>query len=174
MYCRISEIHVNLSDPGSLPARLRALPALAPPAGGWRRMQARLASRRRRLAVAASGFALAASVVVAASVALLRPAAPPAGGDAAAQPEVARLIARSQTLERELASARPQVAVWTSGRETTAAALEQRVRLIDAQLNYAGPESAARLWRDRVKVMNALVQLHEDEGPAPQYASYQY
>jgi hypothetical protein len=64
--------------------------------------------------------------------------------------------------------------VWSSGREARAAALERKVRLIDQQLNYARPDSAERLWRDRVRTMNALVELHQPQGPALQYASYQY
>lgn len=177
MFCRISENDLN-SGPGSLPARLRALPAFTPPPGGWNRLSARMAAKRRRLAMVTSGFALAASVVVAVSVTLLKPSPVPieSGGFAGAKasPEVTQLIARSQTLEQELASARPQVAVWTSSRENTVVALEQRVRMIDAQLNYASPDSAERLWRDRVKLMNALVELHRTEEPALQYASYQY
>jgi hypothetical protein len=183
MFCRISDNDPGFGNgssggPGSLPARLRALPAFAPPPGGWSRMSARLAARRRRAWLATSGLALAASVVVAVALTLLRPAEMPAesSGFAAskATPEVARLIARSQTLERELSRAKPQVAVWSSGRDDRATAIEQRLRMIDAQLNFADPESAKTLWQDRVKLMSALVQLHKPEGPALQYASYQY
>jgi len=55
-----------------------------------------------------------------------------------------------------------------------AALLEQRLRVIDAQLNVAEPGSAEPLWRERVRTMNALVELHEPQAPALQYASYQY
>ena len=181
MFCRISED--NLNDPGSLPARLRALPAYAPPSSGWSDLASRMAAKRRRFYAVSTGFALAASVAVAVSVALIRPAplAPaasePAGFAArTASTEVAQLIDRSQALERELATARPQVVVWTSGREARATAIEQRLRMIDAQLNYADSDSAETLWRDRVKLMNALVDLHKPQAQAPglMYASYQY
>jgi len=69
---------------------------------------------------------------------------------------------------------RPQVAVWNSGRDSRAALLEQELRRVDAQLNFADATSAERLWSRRVKLMNALVELHETEAPALQYASYQY
>lgn len=171
MFCRISEGHLT---PGGLPARLRALPAFAPPPGGWPDLQRRLQARRRRFAMAGGGFALAASLLVAVGLVGLRPDAPPAAAIPVASQEVAQLILRSQNLERQLSSARPQVAVWSSGRDARASMIEQRVRMIDAQLNVADPESAARLWRDRVKLMNALVELHQPEAPVLQYASYQY
>lgn len=172
MFCRISEDRLT---PGGLPARLRALPAFAPPPGGWLDLQRRLRARRRRwIAAAGSGMALAASVLVAVGLVGLRPDAPPGVAVPAARPEVAQLITRSQNLERQLSSARPQVAVWSSGRDAKAAMLEQRVRMIDAQLNVAGSDSAERLWRDRVRLMNALVELHQPEEPALHYASYQY
>lgn len=178
MYCRISEDH--LSGPGSLGDRLRALPVYTPPAGGWNALSARMAAKRRRFYAMSGGMALAASVVVAFVVGVLVPktgAGPSVNfiSDANAG-EVAQLIDRSQELERELASARPQVMVWTSGREARASVLEQRLRVIDAQLNYAGGRESAALWRDRVKTMNALVDLHKPQSQAPalQYASYQY
>ena len=160
-----------------LPERLRALPAFTPPPGGWRQLDARLNARRRRYLVAGGGFALAASVLVAVGLVSLRPeSAPPAVTVASGQslPAVAQLITRSQALERELSSVRPQVAVWNSGRDSRAALLEQELRRVDAQLNFADATSAERLWSRRVKLMNALVELHETEAPALQYASYQY
>lgn len=162
-----------------LPERLRALPAYTPPAGGWRRLEQRLNARRRNLAIAGGGFALAASVLVGIGLVGLRPdTAPPAVQDIAASgqssPAVAQLITRSQALERELSSVRPQVAVWNTGRDTRAALLEQELRRVDAQLNFADAGSAEKLWDRRVRLMDALVELHETEAPALQYASYQY
>ena len=169
-------------NPNPLPERLRALPAFAPPSGGWSRLDHRLNARRRRYAVAGGGFALAASVLVAVGLVALRPetvptAAPVSTGSPVSSqrsPAVAQLISRSQALERELSSVRPQVAVWNTGRDTRAALLEQELRRVDARLNFAEPDSAEPLWRRRVKLMNALVELHETEAPALQYASYQY
>lgn len=167
---RISEDRLN----ELLPRRLQGLDSFVPPAGGWSRLDARLTARRRLRLAAGSSLALAASVFVAIGLAGLRPdlVAPRPG--AAPNPEVAHLITRSQALERELSSARPQAAVWTSGRETRAAVLEQRLRLVDQQLNFADGSDAERLWRDRVSLMNALVELHEPQAPALQYASYEY
>jgi hypothetical protein len=173
---RISED--RLTD--ALSERLRALPAHAPPAGGWNRLNQRLQARRRRFVAAGGGLALAASVLVAIGLTRLRPDVNPAaagyGATATRSPEVAQLISRSQNLERELSSARPQVAVWNSGREAGATLLEQQLRRVDAQLNFADDRrTAERLWRERVRLMNALVDLHRsEEAPALQYASYQY
>ena len=182
MFYRISEAH--LSGPNSLGERLRALPSFTPPPGGWARLERRRAvDRRRRYAAAGGGLALAASVLVAIGLVGLKPDPAPSfgggfaatsSGSPAAQREVAQLISRSQNLERELQTARPQVAVWSSSREARATMLEQRLRVIDAQLNVADSEAAQRLWRDRVKLMNALVELHQPQEPALQYASYQY
>ena len=166
MFCRISE---NRMSP--LPERLRALPAYTPPAGGWRQLNARLAARRRVFVAAGSGFALAASVLVGIGLVSLRPDPAPVSSSS---PDVARLINRSQALERELSVARPQVAVWNSGREARVALVEQELKRVDAQINFADDASKEKLWRRRVKLMNALVELHEPEAPALQYASYQY
>jgi hypothetical protein len=88
--------------------------------------------------------------------------------------EMAQLIGRSQALERELAYVRPQVAVWNTGRDNRARLLETELRRVDEQLDFAEPQAAEALWRRRVMLMNALVELHETEAPALQYASYQY
>jgi hypothetical protein len=182
MFCRIGES----MNSGPLPERLRALPRYTPPAGGWSALNARLAARRRNYALAGGGFALAASVLVAVGLVAIRPdgIAPPAAPASqtvvvtASQvsPALAQLISRSQSLERELQSARAQVAVWNTGRDSRALLIESELRRVDAQLNFSEPSAAEPLWRRRVALMNALVQLHdtEIEAPALQYASYQY
>jgi hypothetical protein len=182
MFCRISEDH--LSGPGSLGERLRALPAFTPPPGGWQRLEwRRAAARRRRYALTGGGLALAASVLVAIGLVGLKPAVVPverskilfAADNPVHKQELARLIDRSQNLERELQSARPQVAVWSSSSDARATMIEQQLRVVDAQLNLASsPDSAEKLWRDRVRLMNALLELHQPQEPALQYASYSY
>ena len=175
-------------NPNALPERLRALAPLTPPPGGWMDLNRRMAARRRNFAVAGGGFALAASVLLAVglvglrpdAVPLSQPAADPAPATLAAarptSPAVAQLISRSQSLERKLAYVRPQVAVWNTGRDTRAMLIETELRRVDAQLNFADPQAAEAeaLWRRRVGLMTALVDLHQTEAPALQYASYQY
>lgn len=166
---RITEDRLN----ELLPERLQSLAPFTPPPGGWSRLDARLSAKRRLRVAAGSGLALAASVMVAIGLAGLRPdfVAPVV---AKPDPQVAQLIHRSQALERELSAARPQAAVWTAGRDTQAAMIERRLRMVDQQLIFAGGDEAAGLWRDRVELMNALVELHEPQAPALQYASYEY
>jgi hypothetical protein len=175
-----------MNNPNPLPERLRALPAHTPPPGGWRRLDERLSARRRNYAVAGGGFALAASVLVAVGLVGLRPdpapkadytpvaSAEPARRAPEISPAVAQLIGRSQALERQLASVRPQVAVWNTGRDNRAMLLETELRRVDAQLAFGEPKAAEALWDRRVRLMHALVELHETEAPALQYASYQY
>jgi hypothetical protein len=176
-----------MSNPNPLPERLRALPAFTPPPGGWLDLNRRLHARRRNFAVAGGGFALAASVLVAVGLVGMRPdvVAPTAPAPESTpvttpvaasriNPAVAQLISRSQALERQLSYVRPQVAVWNTGRDTRAMLFETELRRVDAQLNFAGPEEAEALWSRRVQLMTALVDLHETEAPALQYASYQY
>ena len=168
-----------------LPERLRALPAFTPPPGGLADLNRRLHARRRNVAVAGGGFALAASVLVAVGLVGMRPDAvapvvTPAPATVASAdiqpvaPAVAQLISRSQALERQLAYVRPQVAVWNTGRDTRAMFLETELRRVDQELNFAEAENAEALWRRRVQLMHALVELHDNEAPALQYASYQY
>ena len=185
-------ISENKLNPINLPERLRALPDFDPPAGGWSRLSQRMQARRRRFVAASGGLALAASVLAAIGLVNFRPAStgPSLNGRTPAPPsapasrsgaqtlEVAQLIDRSQRLERQLSQARPQVVVWNSGRASRAALLERKLARVDAELNYAQASNdtaaAERLWSDRVELMNALVELHQPEAPALQYASYQY
>jgi len=166
----------------SLASRLRGLHDYEPPLGGWERLQRRRHARRR-LALAGGGLALAASVLLGVGVSLgvgMRKPAPVAPAMTpvamASSVEIHNLINTSQRLEQRLARVRPQVAVWDSPREARANELEQRVMAIDTQLNYADARNAETLWRNRVELMNALVDLHQPQPrePALQYASYQY
>lgn len=178
---RIGEGPMN---PLSLPERLRALPAFDPPAGGWSRVSQRMRLRRRRYVQAGGGLALAASLLLAVGLVGVERSGPvgvpkPLVTTSSPAPAaVAQLINRSQRLEQRLAQARPQVAVWDSGRAERAALLEARLGRVDAQLNYSSvlgdSKSAEQLWRNRVELMNAMVELHEPQAPALQYASYQY
>lgn len=174
MHYRINQ---SGSNPLSLPERLRALPSFDPPAGGWTRLSQRMRLRRRRYLQAGGGLALAASVLLAVGLVGLRPETSPQPLLSASPPAaiaVTQLISHSQRLEQRLAQARPRVAVWDSSRAYHATALETRLRQVDAQLDFADSKSAEPLWRKRVELMNAMVELHEPQAPALQYASYQY
>lgn len=164
-----------LAVASTLRDRLRALPAAAMDGGGWVAVQARLAARerglRRRAAVAS--LATAASVATLALLAALRFQDSPTQSSAPApvSATVDELRARSQALEAMLAALpeRPAVA-----REATAVpidTLESQVQWLDHQLSVAADAmpapQAEQLWRDRVEVMNSLVQLRYVEAQRP-------
>lgn len=159
---------------------LRSLPEIDPPPGGWTRLQRRLEEqrlvRRRRY----GGLALAASMLLAVGVGVLMPrtaavpvapsASPslPVAAKAAASDEVLRLKQRSRELEQRLAQVQPQVQVWDNRLAGETARLERDLLLVDLQINHAQePESARRLWRNRVALMSQLVQTHRQAALMP-------
>lgn len=68
---------------------------------------------------------------------------------------------QSRSLEQDLAQLRPQVAVWNAGYEAATQAIESRLAVVDVQLNHAQPQSARRLWQDRVALLDSLVETHQ-------------
>ena len=166
----------TLSGAARLRDRLRALPVAAADDGrGWVDVQARLAARerglRRRATVAS--LAAAASVATLALLAALRfqesPTAPAA--PAAATAAVAELRTRSQALEAMLAALPERPAVARAATAVPIDNLESQVQWLDHQLSTSAeampPTQAERLWRDRVEVMNSLVQLRYVEAQRP-------
>lgn len=86
-------------------------------------------------------------------------------------PDVQRLIARSQSLERALQRVRPQVVVWDDNLAARSAAIERGLQVVDLQLNYAeqdqSPEQVRLLWANRVSLMTELLKTHEAATLAP-------
>jgi hypothetical protein len=167
---------------------LRALPPVLPnDAAGARvlaAMEAARAKHRRR--PGRRGAALAASLGAAVLIAIaLRPspvaetevAAVPRGagtqpaegpapdsGTESSAPDYLALIEESVRLERALSLLPAQRMVMRGGTAGTIAGLEDQIALIDAQLTLAAgggaePQYQAALWRERVDVMHALVQV---------------
>lgn len=153
---------------------LRSLGSLQPATDVWAGVQHRivLRARRRRLAATAAAVAAAASV---ASLGILLGWRLLDGADRA-QPaadralhavdsgELPLLRDRSRSLELALAALPERPAV---GRAATALAiddLQAQVQWIDHRLTAAAadpapPADATRLWRERVELLNSLVQL---------------
>lgn len=152
-------------------ARLRALPGLQPSRNRFAEIQTRARAERRRkraVAVALGGLALAASVVLAvALVPRLTPAAPSLAEQVVEQQELDDIIARSRSLEGAIQAYNPDQRV-TDGRTAVAAAsLEERLARVDGQLQLVGmmdrtvrQQAALQLWRERVSLLNALVDVH--------------
>ena len=144
-------------------ARLRALPAFAPPRDRWPEvaLMARRERRQRRLRgiVAIATAAALAGITFAA----LRPAS---GGDPAArQAALAREIERSQALEQQLRALDPDQQALTAEAATAAAELENRLAAVDAQLNMpdawtGNQERVTDLWAQRAGLLSALVDVH--------------
>ncbi|MGH7630335.1 MAG: hypothetical protein ACREOF_13335 [Gemmatimonadales bacterium] len=149
-------------------ARLRALPALRPSRDRWPAVEARLAAERRayRLQrarrIAFAGLAAAASITLAVSV----------GGvngpeRAVAITEISRAMERSRALEEAIDYYNPEARVL-DGRtarvaqeiEERIAALDQELELLDVTPDAARETRQLQLWRERVGLLDALVDVH--------------
>ncbi len=150
-------------------ARLRALPVLKPSRGRFAEIQG-LTSRwrfRRRLAVfSLGGLALAATVALAV---VLVPGfqRESATAELAEQEELDSIIARSRQLEDVIQTFDPDRRVTDGRTALVAADLEDRVARIDQQLQVmnlvnarARSVEAVRLWRERLGLLDALVDVH--------------
>jgi transposase len=141
-------------------ARLKALPSLAPARSRWPaiRNQVLASQARRRQRWMASGLAAAALL---AGVLVLRPhQVQPAYAQ-----ELAQAKRQSATLEAELQSLDPDSRVESGRAAGLAAALEDQIAAVDAQLSgieeqHGIGQAAVELWRDRVNLMQQLVDVH--------------
>jgi len=149
-------------------ARLRALPPLRPARDRFPMVRAGLAAdRRRRLRRTGLGaLALAASVAL---VVVIRPPStgPADPGQAALSDELIETITRSQQLERALVALEPEQRVLDSRTAVIAGRLEDRLQLVDRDLQAADlldrqvrMREQLRLWRERVGLLDALVDVH--------------
>ena len=162
-----------------LTARLRELPTESPPVGAWSRIRRRAESEglierpRRRLRDFEwlAGGALAATVVFALldlSVLGPEPRTAPEETDFPATPseetaQLGALMELSRVLEQALRGAPETPRVMRASTAGTIATLEDRIAMIDQQLSFPdrplGEEAQRALWRERVQLMNSLLQL---------------
>jgi hypothetical protein len=168
----------QLATTSELRDRLRALPGVPEPAAdAWASIERRVAGvRHRRRRIARLGrLAAAASVVALAVFAAMRWTEPgtvvrqtTAAASATAtasdrEEELAVLQAHSQVLEEVLAALPARPAVERAATSMPIDTLEAQVQWLDQQLTLAGADGRVpqeqQLWRDRVEVMNSLVQL---------------
>jgi len=153
-------------------ARLKALPAPRPGRDGFLEVRSRFVAERRRKQlrwVGAGSLALAASVAL---LILLRPGdlaqrlPVPAGQGYAAANELEAMKARSQELEAALQAWDPDHRVIDGRTAAIAARLEDQLGTLDRQLEVVGtlssdnPAGELPLWRERVGLLNALVDVH--------------
>lgn len=169
-----------------LQAKLKRLPDTPPPHAVWQRIerQARaeglMGSPRYRAPFKwLSGAGLAAAVVLAVLNTDMTPrrGAPAGGGEQSFPTEPAytandrtvrlralnALMVESQQLEHDLRQLPNEPVVVRAGTAATIAAVEDQVAAIDHRLNYAPqrltPDETELYWRERVRLMNLLVQL---------------
>ena len=147
-------------------ARLKALPTLRPGRDRWPETKARfLAERRRRRTRVAglAGLAAAASVALALLVGdLSRP-------NAINAEQLVQVMERSQLLESALNDYNPDGRVLDGGTARIAGELEDRIARLDRELEMAELQSQSqqqttdedllRLWRERVGLLDALVDV---------------
>lgn len=154
--------------------RLRALPSLRPARDHWPQLQQRLRAERKRLLVRRviwTGLAVAAGIAAVAAVRMLRPAP-----DAQQEMALQEAMAKSQQLEQVIHSYNPDARVTDGRTVRVAGELEDRIALVDQQLMSVRQQSARSrenevldLWRQRVGLLNALVDVHMTRATAVGY-----
>lgn len=146
-------------------ARLRALPTLRPPRDRFPVVVARVRQDRRQRLVRRAGLgslALAASLLLAVIGRDLM--APPVAN---ASDQLAAVMAESATLEQALRQLRSSQRVTDAYTTRAATSLEDRIAELDHELESAQLQATPEardgllpLWRERVGLMDALVDVH--------------
>ena len=146
---------------------LRDLPGFTPPGGAWAGAQARLARRAAGQPAAPARLAMAASLGVMLAAARIRGGLPqgeaPVDRAAPLGAPINDLVAQNARLEALLADM-PRQSTTRAGTAYAVAALEDRLAVLDdrittVSLQPSAPETTEELWRQRVNVMNSLVQV---------------
>lgn len=145
-------------------AALRALPARRPPRDRWPVVRERMRAERRQrglIRVGWSGFAVAAGLAMA--IGLPRWEGP--GAEEPAQVQLEELVDQSRELEQALANYGPDGRVMSARAAGVIAELEDRIAAVDAGILRLMRSGARRdelidLWRDRVRLMDVLVNTH--------------
>jgi hypothetical protein len=145
-------------------AGLKALPSYSAPRDRWPLVREAVVASRRRRAIARVGWtalAAVASVIVFIGVQSM----PQTGPQVLAAQEVESLQEESQQLEELLRDYNRQGRVVNAAAAVTIADLEDRIALVDlgisrAQAAAVPVDGMADLWRERVSLMDRLVNTH--------------
>jgi hypothetical protein len=145
-------------------AALKALPGFSPPRGRWPVVREALTASRRRSRFERAGWG---ALAAAASFALLLGIRGLAGSgtEGEAAREVAALVEESQQLEEVLQRIPVRGRVVNGATAVTIADLEDRIAVIDLGIEQARAvavtgDEMADLWRERVTLMDRLVDTH--------------
>jgi hypothetical protein len=143
---------------------LKALPTLRPARDRWPETKARFKAerqRRRNRTVGLTGLAAAASVALGVVVGnVSRP-------DQITAEQISQVMERSQVLESALNDFNPEGRVLDGRTARIAGELEDRIARVDRELELtelrrqqAMDQNLLRLWRERVGLLDALVDVH--------------
>lgn len=148
-------------------ARLKALPSLRPGRDRWPETAARFRAdrlRRRTRLAGLTGLAAAASVALVIGVGRLFQPANPATPTSA---QISQAMERSQALESALSDYNPDGRVLDGRTARMAQELEDRIAQVDRELEatelsqqQARDNDLLKLWRERVGLLDALVDVH--------------
>ncbi len=145
-------------------ARLKALPTLRPARDRWPETRARFKAerqRRRTRIVGFTGLATAASVALAFAVGNLSRPSP------ITAEQLSQVMERSQVLEGALNDYNPEARVLDGRTARIAGELEDQIARVDRELELTellpqqtGDQELLKLWRERVGLLDALVDVH--------------
>ena len=149
-------------------ARLKALTPLRPARDRFPAVRARLVAERRRRQVrwaSAGGLAMAASVAL---FMIFSPTEPAGSLPVQLYPnELTETMTRSQQLEQALLALDPEARLLDGRTAAIAGRLEDRIYMVDRDLQAADlldrqvrAQEQLRLWRERVGLLDALVDVH--------------
>jgi hypothetical protein len=146
-------------------ARLKALPTLKPARSQWPVVKAHLQGQKRHNRVVR--WATIGGFAAAASLALIIGLGAQPQDVRAEQTALTEVMSRSQQLEQMLQSYNPESRVTDGRTVRVASALEDQIATVDQQLEAAQftrgsaqDEAMLRLWRQRVGLLDALVDVH--------------
>lgn len=146
-------------------ARLKALPALRPTRDRWPAVRARFEAERRARRLRRFGLV---GLAAAASVALVVGTRSPSRTLApATTAELSDAMARSRALEAAIDRYHPETRVLDGRTARIAQELEDRIAAVDRQLEMTDLQNGGSreaqeldLWRERVGLLDALVDVH--------------
>jgi hypothetical protein len=148
-------------------ARLKSLPNLRPARDRWPETLARFRSQRRRQRVRVAGLT---GLAAAAGLAIVLGIGDLARSPSAVEPsldQLSQVMQTSQVLETALNDFNPEGRVLDGRTARIAQELEERIARVDRELEatellrqQAQNQDLLRLWRERVGLLDALVDVH--------------
>jgi hypothetical protein len=157
------ECTVEIERLRSVQRGLAALPEERPAQDLWPALRAEVAARRQHQRWVLAGWA-AASLATAFTLAIGLRGGLEAWHEAKLARETRQLVAASQRLEQQLRTYGGASRVVSGRKAGTIVQIEDRIALVDAQLNRVGfnrvpSQDVLTLWQERVRLLDALVSV---------------